>query len=146
MQIEGKDEDQEGTINSELSYKIISQEPKGHEDMFYIEQKTGKLFVREPTLDREVRLPLTVHSTHLTCALFSLTHSASLFILQQTIDFYKLVITGTDMAGGPTGQVGTGTVEIKVLDINDNFPSLEKSEVRNLAITHSHRQFRKVKL
>lgn len=37
------------------------------------------------------------------------------------------------MGGGPTGQVGTGTVEIRVLDINDNHPTLEKSEVRNLA-------------
>lgn len=61
MQIEGKDDDQEGTINSELSYKIISQEPKGKENMFYIEEKTGKIFVREPTLDREVRLLLTAH-------------------------------------------------------------------------------------
>lgn len=29
--------------------------------------------------------------------------------------------------------MGTGTVEIKVTDINDNIPTLEKSEVRNVA-------------
>lgn len=33
------------------------------------------------------------------------------------------------MGGAPEGLTGTGTVEIKVLDINDNIPTLEKSEV-----------------
>lgn len=33
------------------------------------------------------------------------------------------------MGGEPGGLTGTGTVEIKVLDINDNIPTLEKSEV-----------------
>lgn len=47
------------------------------------------------------------------------------------------------MGGGPTGQVGTGTVEIRVLDINDNHPTLEKSEVRNLASKSSGRSIRK---
>lgn len=33
------------------------------------------------------------------------------------------------MDGAPNGNIGTGTVEIKVLDINDNVPTLEKDEV-----------------
>lgn len=33
------------------------------------------------------------------------------------------------MGGAPSGKTGTGTVEIKVTDINDNIPTLEKSEV-----------------
>lgn len=33
------------------------------------------------------------------------------------------------MGGAPGGKTGTGTVEIKILDINDNIPTLEKSEV-----------------
>lgn len=49
--------------------------------------------------------------------------------LLQTHDFYKLVVKGTDMKGGAGGKSGTGTVEIKVVDINDNIPTLEKSEV-----------------
>ncbi|KAM4574195.1 desmoglein-2-like protein isoform 2-T2 [Fundulus diaphanus] len=98
MQIEGKDDDQAETINSEIAYSIVSQEPAGKGHMFTIDKKTGKLYVKEPTLDRE-------------------TH-----------DFYKLVIKGTDMGGAPGGKTGTGTVEIRVLDINDNIPTLEESE------------------
>lgn len=36
------------------------------------------------------------------------------------------------MGGAPSGKTGTGTVEIKVTDINDNIPTLEKSEVTNI--------------
>lgn len=72
-----------------------------------------------------------------------MTHFASLFFLRQTVDFYKLVVTGTDMGGAPDGQVGTGTVEIRILDINDNHPTLEKSEVRNLASYSSGMSIRK---
>ncbi|MEQ2312708.1 hypothetical protein AMECASPLE_033938 [Ameca splendens] len=105
MQIEAKDDDQAGTINAEIVYSIVSQEPAGRGDMFTIDRKTGKLYVKEPTLDRE-------------------TH-----------DFYKLVIKGTDMGGAPGGKTGTGTVEIQVLDINDNIPTLEKSEVKTIVET-----------
>ncbi|KAM3876234.1 desmoglein-2.1-like [Diretmus argenteus] len=98
MKIEGMDKDQAGTPNAELAYTIISQEPAINGDMFTINRETGELYVKEPTLDRE-------------------TH-----------DFYRLVIQGTDMKGGPGGLTGTGTVEIKILDINDNVPTLEKSE------------------
>lgn len=33
------------------------------------------------------------------------------------------------MGGAEGGLTGTGTVEIKVLDINDNIPTLTQSEV-----------------
>ncbi|KAG7515027.1 Desmoglein-2 Cadherin family member 5 HDGC [Solea senegalensis] len=98
MQIVGKDKDQAGHINSEISYSIISQEPAGTGHMFTIDAKTGKVYVKEPTLDRE------------------------------NYDLYKLVVMGRDLAGAPGGRTGTGTVEIKVVDINDNIPTLEKSE------------------
>ncbi|XP_054646035.1 desmoglein-2.1-like [Dunckerocampus dactyliophorus] len=98
MQIIGKDDDQAGTINSEIAYSIISQVPEGPAPMFTIDKKTGKLYVQNPILDRE------------------------------TNDFYKLVIEGADLGGAPGGFVGTGTVEIRVLDINDNIPTLEKAE------------------
>lgn len=68
MQIEGKDDDQAGTINAELSYSIISQEPEGTGHMFTIDEKTGKVYVKEPSLDREVRLLLTAQKTHSTYA------------------------------------------------------------------------------
>lgn len=53
MQIEGRDNDQEGTINSQIAYSILSQEPEGKQ-MFFIDEVTGKLYVKEDTLDREV--------------------------------------------------------------------------------------------
>lgn len=55
MQIEGKDKDQQGTINSQIAYSIVSQEPEGTH-MFWINETSGKLYVKEPTLDREVRI------------------------------------------------------------------------------------------
>lgn len=61
MQIEGSDKDQAGTINSEISYRIISQEPEGIGHMFRIDEKSGKLYVKESTLDREVK-PVSLHS------------------------------------------------------------------------------------
>lgn len=48
---------------------------------------------------------------------------------QQTIDFYRLVIQGVDLGGAAGGLTGSGTVEIRVLDINDNIPTLEQPEV-----------------
>lgn len=49
------------------------------------------------------------------------------------MDFYKLVVMGTDLGGQPGGLTGSGTVEISVLDINDHLPTLEHSEVNHLA-------------
>ncbi|CAL9695833.1 unnamed protein product [Knipowitschia caucasica] len=66
------------------------------EHMFTIDANTGELKVKERTLDREMH------------------------------DFYKLVIEGKDMAGGPGCLTGTGTVEVHISDINDNVPTLEK--------------------
>jgi desmoglein 2 len=37
------------------------------------------------------------------------------------------------MGGAAGGNTGTGTVEIKVLDINDNIPTLEKGQVKDTA-------------
>lgn len=64
MQIEGKDNDQAGTSNSEISYSIVSQEPEGTGHMFTIDKKTGNLYVNEPTLDREVSMNTIRHTPH----------------------------------------------------------------------------------
>lgn len=42
---------------------------------------------------------------------------------------YNLTIKGIDMNGAPNGNTGTGTMQIIVMDINDNRPVLEKDEV-----------------
>lgn len=36
---------------------------------------------------------------------------------------------GQDLNGKPGGKTGTGTVVIKVLDVNDNLPTLEEDKV-----------------
>lgn len=50
----------------------------------------------------------------------------------QTQNSYILTIKGIDMDGAPEGLTGTGTIHIKVADINDNRPRLEKDEVPTL--------------
>ncbi|XP_051738561.1 desmoglein-2-like isoform X2 [Ctenopharyngodon idella] len=70
---------------------------KSHADMFYINRETGQIFVMHNTLDREKK------------------------------DTYTLTIKATDMNGAPNGFTGTGTAVIKILDVNDNIPTLEKN-------------------
>uniref|UniRef100_A0A3Q3SAP9 Desmoglein-2-like n=1 Tax=Mastacembelus armatus TaxID=205130 RepID=A0A3Q3SAP9_9TELE len=64
--------------------------------MFLINSETGEVMVRRNTLDRETK------------------------------DTYKLIIKGNDMNGQTEGNTGTGEIQIKILDINDNIPTLEK--------------------
>ncbi|KAM9349915.1 desmoglein-2-like protein [Symphorus nematophorus] len=64
--------------------------------MFYINPQTGEVIVQQSTLDRERQ------------------------------DTYKLTIRASDLNGLPQGNTGTGQIEIKILDINDNIPTLEK--------------------
>lgn len=47
----------------------------------------------------------------------------------QKQSFYTLTIKATDMGGAPAGKTGTGKQLIKILDINDNTPSLDKDAV-----------------
>ncbi|XP_041849024.1 desmoglein-2-like isoform X2 [Melanotaenia boesemani] len=65
-------------------------------EMFYINPKTGEVIVQKNTLDREKQ------------------------------DIYKLKIIASDLDGRPGGNTGTGEIEIKILDINDNIPTLER--------------------
>ncbi|XP_017278000.1 desmoglein-2 [Kryptolebias marmoratus] len=65
-------------------------------DMFYIDSRTGEIKVKRNTLDRETK------------------------------DTYKLNIIASDLEGKSGGNTGSGEIEIKVTDINDNIPTLEK--------------------
>uniref|UniRef100_A0A3P8YRA1 Cadherin domain-containing protein n=1 Tax=Esox lucius TaxID=8010 RepID=A0A3P8YRA1_ESOLU len=64
--------------------------------MFSINAQTGEILVQKITLDRETK------------------------------DTYTLTIIGSDNNGKSGGNTGTGQVVIKILDINDNIPTLEK--------------------
>ncbi|XP_068604476.1 desmoglein-2-like protein [Brachionichthys hirsutus] len=63
---------------------------------FFINSQTGDVMVLQNTLDRERQ------------------------------DSYKLMIKASDLDGRAGGNTGSGEVEIKILDINDNIPTLER--------------------
>lgn len=54
MQITATDADEPGTINSKIAYSIINQTPAESKYMFSLDKATGKVYVKEKTLDREV--------------------------------------------------------------------------------------------
>uniref|UniRef100_A0A8C6WZB5 Desmoglein 2 n=1 Tax=Neogobius melanostomus TaxID=47308 RepID=A0A8C6WZB5_9GOBI len=64
--------------------------------MFFLNSQTGEVMVQRTTLDRE------------------------------TLDTYKLTVRAADLNGQAGGNVGTGQIVIKILDINDNIPTLER--------------------
>ncbi|XP_063075438.1 desmoglein-2-like protein [Engraulis encrasicolus] len=70
---------------------------EGSSNMFYIDRQTGEVSVRTNALDREVQ------------------------------DVYTLTVKGTDMNGAPGGNSGTGKVVIRLMDVNDNVPTLENT-------------------
>ncbi|CAK6969738.1 desmoglein-2-like protein [Scomber scombrus] len=92
------DADKTGTNHTRIAYSIAKQEPFHGEHLFYIDKTTGSIYVKEETLDREKQ------------------------------SSYILTIKGTDMGGDPGGKTGNGTILVKLLDINDNTPSLDKDE------------------
>ncbi|XP_030608214.1 desmoglein-2-like [Archocentrus centrarchus] len=65
-------------------------------NMFMINSQTGEISVRQNTLDREKQ------------------------------DIYRLTIKACDLNGQLGGNTATGQIEIRILDINDNIPTLEK--------------------
>ncbi|XP_068426278.1 desmoglein-2-like protein [Clinocottus analis] len=64
--------------------------------MFFINSQTGEVHVQQNTLDRERQ------------------------------DTYRVQIKASDLNGRAGGNTGTGEIVIKILDINDNIPTLEK--------------------
>ncbi|XP_077376292.1 desmoglein-2-like protein [Festucalex cinctus] len=64
--------------------------------LFSIHSQTGDVSVLRNTLDRETK------------------------------DTYKVVVKASDLNGQAGGNIGMGEIEIKILDINDNIPTLEK--------------------
>uniref|UniRef100_UPI003AABC8CE desmoglein-2.1-like n=1 Tax=Centroberyx gerrardi TaxID=166262 RepID=UPI003AABC8CE len=92
------DIDKPDHLHSKIAYSIDKQEPSDGSVHFKIDRATGFISVKDNTLDRE-RVP-----------------------------FYVLTINGTDMDGAPDGNIGTTTVKVKVVDINDHRPVLEKDE------------------
>ncbi|XP_072568951.1 desmoglein-2.1-like isoform X2 [Paramormyrops kingsleyae] len=97
-QVRATDKDDPATLHTAISYSIIKQEPEDTGFMFNINSSSGQIHVWKPDIDRE------------------------------RCSSYVLTVKATDMNGHPGGLTGTGTVTVKVLDINDNMPTLEKDE------------------
>ncbi|XP_048858554.1 desmoglein-4-like [Brienomyrus brachyistius] len=97
-QVRATDKDDPATLHTVISYSIIKQEPEDTGFMFNINSSSGQICVWKPDIDRE------------------------------RISSYVLTVKATDMNGHPGGLTGTGTVTVKVLDINDNMPTLEKDQ------------------
>lgn len=53
--VNATDADKPNTSNSKISYSIMKQEPSDGDTLFYIDRHTGSVYVRDNTLDREVR-------------------------------------------------------------------------------------------
>ncbi|KAG1935610.1 cadherin-2 isoform X1 [Pimephales promelas] len=94
MTVTAVDKDDPKTLNGQLRYKIVSQNPHSPSpNMFTINNRTGSVITVAAGLDRE------------------------------KVPQYTLIIQATDMEGNPTyGLSNTGTAVITVTDINDNPP------------------------
>ncbi|XP_014353651.1 desmoglein-2-like [Latimeria chalumnae] len=95
MRLNATDADEEGTLNTKIAYKILSQVPEDV-GVFMIGKGTGDIFTVRAILDRE--------------------KSA----------FYELEVEARDLDGAYNGLTDKAIVKIKVLDVNDNRPKLEK--------------------
>ncbi|XDV26358.1 hypothetical protein PO909_030102, partial [Leuciscus waleckii] len=94
MTVTAVDKDDPKTLNGQLRYKIVSQNPQSPSpNMFTINNRTGSVITVAAGLDRE------------------------------KVRQYTLIIQATDMEGNPTyGLSNTCTAVITVTDINDNPP------------------------
>uniref|UniRef100_A0A9J8AP32 Cadherin domain-containing protein n=1 Tax=Cyprinus carpio carpio TaxID=630221 RepID=A0A9J8AP32_CYPCA len=94
MTVTAVDKDDPGTLNGQLRYKIVSQNPSiPSPNMFTINNRTGSIITVAAGLDRE------------------------------KVPQYTLIIQATDMEGNPMyGLSNTGTAVITITDVNDNPP------------------------
>ncbi|XP_067308421.1 cadherin-2 isoform X2 [Pseudorasbora parva] len=94
MTVTAMDKDDPKTLNGQLRYKIVSQNPDSPSpNMFTINNRTGSVITVAAGLDRE------------------------------KVPQYTLIIQATDMEGNPMyGLSNTATAVITITDINDNPP------------------------
>ncbi|XP_053427643.1 desmoglein-2 [Nycticebus coucang] len=95
MKINATDADEPNTMNSKISYRIVSQEP-AYPPVFYLNKDTGEIYTTSITLDREE------HSS------YSLTVEAR--------------DGNGQITDKPVKQA---QVQIRILDVNDNIPVVE---------------------
>uniref|UniRef100_A0A8D0GQB8 Desmoglein 2 n=1 Tax=Sphenodon punctatus TaxID=8508 RepID=A0A8D0GQB8_SPHPU len=97
MRINATDADEPNNLNSKIAFRIVSQEPSQHSaSAFQIKKETGEVRTATLQLDRE------------------------------EYSSYSLVVEAKDRGGDSTGNGKQTAVQIKILDVNDNIPVLEK--------------------
>uniref|UniRef100_A0A2K6G8H1 Desmoglein 2 n=1 Tax=Propithecus coquereli TaxID=379532 RepID=A0A2K6G8H1_PROCO len=102
MKINATDADEPNTMNSKISYRIVSQEP-AYPPVFYLNKDTGEIYTTSITLDREE------HSS------YSLTVEAR--------------DGNGQVTDKPAKQA---QVQIRILDVNDNIPVVESKMLEGL--------------
>ncbi|XP_042320368.1 desmoglein-2 [Sceloporus undulatus] len=95
MKITATDADEPGTLNSQIAYRIVSQQPD-QPPAFIINKATGEVRTAVFQLDREAQ------------------------------SSYTLIVEAKDQDGKENGHGQQTTLQIKILDVNDNVPVLEK--------------------
>ncbi|XP_064337596.1 desmoglein-2 [Camelus dromedarius] len=95
MKINATDADEPNTLNSKISYRIVSQEP-AYPPVFYLNKDTGEIYTTSITLDRE-------------------EHSSYTLIVEARDGNGQI----TDK------PVKQAQVQIRILDVNDNIPVVE---------------------
>ncbi|XP_053305617.1 cadherin-16 [Spea bombifrons] len=99
LKLNAEDADGKETINAQLHYRIVRQEPDEPKDaLFRVDEKTGDVVLLE-----------------------DLKKAAS-------VKRYSLEISATDLAGAPNGLSSTCVVVIDVTDINDSPPVFLKNQ------------------
>ncbi|XP_030060324.1 cadherin-16 isoform X3 [Microcaecilia unicolor] len=99
VQVSAEDADDPNSSNSDIYYKIISQEPRMPSSvMFHINEKTGMITLQNAELKTNIAKQ------------------------------YSLQITAFDLGGKEEGLSSTCTVVINVVDVNDSPPVFLKSQ------------------
>ncbi|XP_064410253.1 desmoglein-2 [Latimeria chalumnae] len=158
MNLNATDADEEGTPNSQIAYRILSQKP---EDMlmFRIDKNTGKIYITGVNLDRELDLQVlrcrfditgnqyiksaknledyskACHNGHLCKKDTSVKQTPNERPFRTTE--YELEVEARDLNGILNGKTDTSKVNIKVLDVNDHFPRLEKENYEGSVKEHT---------
>uniref|UniRef100_A0A8D2JG46 Desmoglein 2 n=1 Tax=Varanus komodoensis TaxID=61221 RepID=A0A8D2JG46_VARKO len=97
LRIIATDADEPNNLNSKIAYKIVSQQPSFPASIFQIHKETGEVHTTVFQLDRE------------------------------TQSNYSLIVEAKDYNGQSRGMSQQTTVQIKILDVNDNVPVFEKA-------------------